>query len=196
MTTHYRQLTTDIDSYLTKIALPYQCRKSSLSYGIWKPSLNMIEIVHQHRSVTKCLLSMGVTKNSKLYINPEEAIYMMQSSLLQVSLDNLTEKKSIPLSLNEAYSLWFNQSLLSLNHLHIYQYLTRLGFILIRHRLNQESIEPKEDLSNKMKTSLKRKRNEPEEETVELIEVQHQDEESICSVRTKEMYINIEKFII
>ncbi|CAF4047980.1 unnamed protein product, partial [Adineta steineri] len=79
MTHHRRQLITDLDTHLTKLSIPYQCRKSSLSYGIWNTSLNMIEIIQQHRSAAKCFQSMGITKYSKLYIYPEEAIYMMQS---------------------------------------------------------------------------------------------------------------------
>jgi hypothetical protein len=184
MTSHHRQSTTDLNSHLTKISIPYQCRKSLLSYGIWNSSLNMIEIIHQHRSASKCFLSMGIIKNSKLYLYPEEAIFMMQCSLLQVSKN---EKQNIPISLDEAYSMWFNEIFLTLKHLHVYQYLTRIGFILIRHRSEITMIEKKDDLSNIKTNSIKRKRDEYEQEPIELLEKQIQDDISICPVMRKEI---------
>jgi hypothetical protein len=177
---HHRQLITDFNSHVTKISLPYQCRKSSLSYGIWNSLLNMIEIIHQHRSAAKCFLSMGVTKNSKLYLYPEEAMFMMQSSLLQVSINNSSEKSNIPLAIDEAHSMWFNQSLLTLKHLHVYQYLTRIGFILIRHREEVKMIEETQDLPRT--DSAKRKRDDDEEESSEIPVEELQDDEYICPV--------------
>jgi hypothetical protein len=178
--------TTDLQSYLTKISLPYQCRKSALSYGLWNSTLNMIEIVHQHRSATKSLLSMGITKNSKLYLYPEEGIFLMQCSLLQVLLTNSNEKSNIPISLNEAYSMWFNQSLLTLQHLHVYQYLTRIGFILIRHRPQLTIIENKEESSSIITTNTtKRKRDEYESESVEIHEEESTNVNYICPVSGK-----------
>jgi len=178
MTNHRRQLITDLNSHLKKISIPYQCRKSLLSYGIWDKSINMIEIIHQHRSASKCFLSMGIIKNSKLYLYPEEAIFMMQCSLLQV-LKN--KKQNSPISFDEAYSFWFNQISLSLKHLHVYQYLTRIGFILIRHRLDKI-----DDLLNLTTNSIKRKRDEyEEEELIELPEIHIDDNNYICPVRRK-----------
>lgn len=185
MTNHRRQLTTDLNTQLTKISIPYQCRKSLLSYGIWNSSLNMIEIIYQHRSATKCFLSMGVMKNSKLYLYPEEAIYMMQSSLLHVSINNFNIKQNIPMSLDEAYSMWFNQSLLTLKHLHVYQYLTRLGFILIRHQSQAAIMEKTKDLARITTNSSKRKRDEYEDEAIEIPEQELQDESYICPVNRK-----------
>ncbi|CAF0908261.1 unnamed protein product [Rotaria sordida] len=182
MTNHHRQLITDLNTHLTKISLPYQCRKSLLSYGIWNSSLNMIEIIYQHRSASKCFLTIGIMKNSKLYLYPEEAIFMMQCSLLQVSINNFDKNQNIPISLNEAYSLWLNQSLLTLKHLHVYQYLTRIGFILIRHRSTETMIETKIDLSNKKIKSLKRKRDEYEQELIESPENELQNENYICPI--------------
>jgi hypothetical protein len=183
MTNHRRQLTTDLHSYLTKVSIPYQCRKCLLSYGIWNSSMNMIEIIHQHRSASKCFLSMGIMKNSKLYLYPEEAIFMMQCSLLQVSIN---EKQSIPISLDEAYSIWFNQTFFTLKHLHVYQYLTRIGFILIRHRSERMIIEKKEDLLDVTTSSIKRKRDgDTEEESIEQSEIEAEDDNYICPVRRK-----------
>jgi len=179
MTNHRRQLITDLNSHLTKLSIPYQCRKSLLSSGLWNSSLNMIEIIHQNRSGSKYFLSMGIIKNSKLYLYPEEAIYMMQCSLLQVFIN---EKQNIPISLDEAYSIWFNQIFLTLKHLHVYQYLTRIGFILIRHRSDIIIIEKKEDLSNIITNSIKRKRDEYENESIELPDTQIQDDNYICPV--------------
>ena len=183
MSNHHRQLTTDLNSHLTKIAFPYQCRKSLLSYGIWNSSLNMIEIIHQNGSATKCFLTMGIIKNSKIYLYPEEAIYMMQCSLLQVSLNNCNRKQNIPLSLDEAYSIWLNQSLLTLKHLHVYQHLTRIGFILIRQRAEMTMIEKNDDLSRLITSnSLKRKREDNEEEAIEVTEREAQDDNYACPV--------------
>ena len=179
MTDHRRQTSTDVDIHLNKISLPYQGRKSTLSYGMWSAQINMVEIVHQHRSLAKCLLSMGIRKNSKVYLYPEEAIYLMQSSLLHVSLSNFDQKPNFPLSLDEAYSLWFSQSMNKLNHLHVYQYLTRIGFILTRHHSGIAQCHEKEDAATTTISSTKRKREEIEED--ETVESQP-DHISICPV--------------
>jgi hypothetical protein len=142
----------------------------------------MIEIIHQHRSASKCFLSMGIIKNSKLYLYPEEAIFMMQCSLLQVSMN---EQQTLPIALDEAYSIWFNQTFLTLKHLHVYQYLTRIGFILIRHRAEITNVEMKEDLGNILTNSIKRKRDEDEEESIELPENEIQDDNYVCPVMRK-----------
>jgi hypothetical protein len=109
---------------------------------------------------------------------------MMQCSLLQVSNN---EKGSIPIALDEAYSCWFNQIDFNLKHLHVYQYLTRIGFILIRHRPERMIIEKKEDLPDVTTSSIKRKRDddeeEEEEESVEQSEIDIDDGASICPVR-------------
>ena len=164
MTNHRRQLSTDLHSSLAKVAAPYQYRKSSLSYGIWQPALNMIEIVYQHRSAAKRFLTMGVTKNSKLYLQPEEAVFMMQCSMLQVSLAKSNDQRSLPIALDEAYSLWFKQSALSISHLHAYQYLTRIGFILVRHRPERPRLETEQEGSAVKADHLKRKRNEDDDD--------------------------------
>lgn len=165
--THYhrRQLITDLDTLFTQISLPYQSRKSALSYGRWDSKLNLIEIFHQNRSGSKCYQSMGLMKNSKFYLYPEEAIFMMQCSLLQVSTN---EQQTIPISLNEAYARWLDQPSLTLQHLHVYQYLTRIGFILLRHRPDMRMIvETTEDLIN----VNKRKRNDDDnEEAIEDVQ--------------------------
>ena len=179
MTTHHRQLTSDLNSHLTKLAFPYQCRKSLLSYGLWNSLLNMIEIIYQHRSATKCFLSMGIRRNSKLYLYPEEALFMMQCSLLQVALNHSNEKQILPISLNEAYSLWFKQTFLTLKHLHVYQYLTRIGFILLRHQSNRNMLEQQENSPNR---DMKRKRTEYEQESIELCETDTQDRNCSCPV--------------
>ncbi|CAF1312306.1 unnamed protein product [Adineta ricciae] len=181
MTDHRRQTSTDVDIHLNKISLPYQSRKSTLSYGIWSTQMNMVEIVHQHRSLAKCLLSMGIRKNSKVYLYPEEAIYLMQSSLLHVSLSNFDRKPNFPLSLDEAYSLWFSQSMNKLNQLHVYQYLTRIGFILTRHQSAIAHRDEKEDVVTTTTGSTKRKREEMEDN--EAIDIQP-DHISICPIHS------------
>lgn len=196
MTNYHRQLTSDFNSHLVKLSSPYQCRKSSLSYGIWNISLNMIEIIHQHRSASKFFLTMGIMKNSKLFLYPEEAIFMMQCSLLQVSLSNHHDKQNIPLSLNEAYSLWLNQSLLSLKHLHVYQYLTRIGFILIRHRSNKKVIENRTKSSNNKTTGVKRKLDEFEQEAIQFDENELQDNDHICPVIKKKYNLSYDFFLL
>jgi len=161
---HRRDLITDINVQLTKISHPYQCRKSQLSYGRWNPSMNMIEIIHQHRSAAKSFLSMGITKNSKIYLYPEEAMFLIQCSLLQI-LRN--DHHQMPISLDEIYSLWFNQISFQLEHLHVYQYLTRIGFILLRHQSNAIRNDEQNDQSiPKINNERKRKRDESERELI------------------------------
>ena len=143
MTDYSRQKTSDLESHLNRIAVPYRCRKSLLSYGIWNESLQKVEVNNSHRSLGKILLSMGFAKDSKIYFEPEEALFLICTSLLQVSLSN----SNYPLAFDEIYYLWFNRSSFSLSHLYVHQYLTRLGFLVYRHQPAQ-------------RTENKRKRND------------------------------------
>ena len=181
--THYhrRQLITDLNALFAQISLPYQSRKSALSHGRWDSKLNLIEIFHQNRSGSKCYQSMGIMKNSKFYLYPEEAIFMMQCSLLQVSTN---EQQTIPISLDEAYARWLDQTGLTLQHVHVYQYLTRIGFILLRHRSDMMMVEMKEDLTNVDMNVKKRKRSDDEEEPEQESEGDAQENEDCCPVRT------------
>ena len=160
-----RQHVTDLQKHLQAISRPYRCRKAALSHGIWNESLKMVEIVHQHRSAAKLFHFMGTNKQSKLYLQPEEALFMMQCSLLQVFLPNPSEPNKIPLALNEAYSLWLDPAFLTLAQLHVSQYLTRIGFILIRHQQQQLlPVEEKNDVPVVSPSSGKRKRDSSDED--------------------------------
>lgn len=180
MTEHQRQLATDLDTHFSKLALPYRCRKSTLSYGLWDPSCNMVEVIHQHGSATKSFLSMGTRKNSKLYLYPEEAIFLMQSSVLHVALTNFDRKPNFPLSLSEAYSLWFNQPSCSLNHLHVYQYLTRIGFVVTRHQPCVARVEQPKASSDA--PGNKRKRDEFERDSADIPPNDLPDSTYLCPV--------------
>lgn len=186
MTNHRRQLVTDLNSLFTQILLPYQSRKSGLSLGKWNSTMNMIEIIRQNRSGSKCFQSMGLMRNSKFYLYPEEALFMMQCSLLQVFTD---EEQSIPVSLDEAYTVWFDRVGLTLQCLHVYQYLTRIGFILLRHRPEMMAmVDMKEDLNKIQMNRRKRKRTEDEQESEELAEQEVQEDNYLCPVRKRSEY--------
>lgn len=179
---HSRDSITDLNVQLTKISHPYQCRKSLLSYGIWDSSMNMIEIVHQHRSAAKSFLFMGITKNSKLYLYPEEAIFLIQCSLLQVVRN---ENRQIPISLDEIYSMCLNQISFQLEHLHVYQYLTRIGFILLRHQSSSTRTDEEKVLlivSVRNKCKRKRKRDESERELTETTSESMEKQQYTCPV--------------
>lgn len=165
-----RQHVTDLEKHLQALSRPYRCRKSALSHGIWNESVKMVEIVHQHRSAAKLFHFMGTNKQSKLYLQPEEALFMMQCSLLQVFLPKSSEQQNkIPLALNEAYSLWLDPTFLTLAHLHVSQYLTRIGFILMRHQQEQLlPVEEKNDAPVASPSSGKRKRDSSDEETPQI----------------------------
>jgi hypothetical protein len=126
-----REHTQELQTYFRRLSNPYRCRKSVLSYGIWNESLQAVEILQQHRSGAKFFDFMGQMQQSKLYLQPEEALFMMQCSLLQVVLER---QSTMPIGLDEAYFLWFNRSSFPLVYAHVYQYLTRIGFILVRHQ--------------------------------------------------------------
>ena len=158
MTSSIRQKETDLESHLTKIAQPYRCRRSFLSVGIWDETSRTIEIVHQHRSAAKFFVFMGTNKQSKVFLHPEEALFMMQCSVLQVTLPNGDASARIPLSFAEAYSLWFNRSDLRLIQLHVYQYLTRFGFILRRSRTMTTPMEVNQPKAIARRKANKRKR--------------------------------------
>ncbi|CAF1289281.1 unnamed protein product [Didymodactylos carnosus] len=131
----------------------YVCIKKQLSIGYWKSKLNMIEIKVMHG---KCWSLLGTIVNSKLHLYPEEALFLMQCSILQV----FNEEDNIPISMEEAYNFWLNDQL-TLKHVQTFSYLARLGFIIRRHQQQQQ-----EQQHERIKTTavgIKRKRDEMDE---------------------------------
>lgn len=132
-----REIKTDLETIFNSISVPFRSRKSNLCCGIWNETLKKVELAEEPKSLGKLLLFMGTNKGKMIYLEPEEAMFLIGLSLLQVSLAG----SKYPLALNEIYYLFFNNNANSLSNLHVYQYLTRIGFMLFRHQICSSQIE-------------------------------------------------------
>ncbi|EEB16422.1 conserved hypothetical protein [Pediculus humanus corporis] len=102
----------------------------SLSQAKWHPELQMAEVVRQ---IGSHWFKMGHVINKKLYIYPEEALYLLECGHLELTYNEL------PLSIQRAYFLLLEngENGVSLENYRVYSYLNSAGFKVLRHSSNK-----------------------------------------------------------
>lgn len=103
----------------------------SLSRGQYVASRNAVELGSTRG---KFWHTMGYTDNGKRMLHPEEALFLLETSQLEVY------HGKVPMSVQEAYASLLSGSC-SVDQYHAYAHLSRLGYIAVRHR----SSSPKRD---------------------------------------------------
>ena len=72
------------------------------------------------------------TKGSKLYLLPEEALYMVERGSLDLRWTNVEELEGLPLSLQAAYTYLIGSQGLTLERYTVYAGLKRSGYVVFR----------------------------------------------------------------
>ncbi|XP_013381139.1 tRNA-splicing endonuclease subunit Sen54 [Lingula anatina] len=97
-------------------------RIGALCRGEWKPEERVIEL----KQTGKFFHHMGYAEGDHLCLYPEEALFLMEVCSLEVYYAGLS------LSIQQAYSMFLSESM-TLGEYQTYSYLSRLGYIVMRH---------------------------------------------------------------
>lgn len=103
--------------------------RKNLSIGIWRNDLKMTEVNTVRGSWQK---SMGRHYNGKIYLLPEESLYLLDKGLLEVTYNGY------PVSVQYGFCLFLG-SHFPLHYYQVYSELRRMGYVLCRHSLGFSS---------------------------------------------------------
>ncbi|CAH0397777.1 unnamed protein product [Chilo suppressalis] len=110
-------------------------KRGVLSHAVWREDLKLAEVTHQVGSHWKYL---GHSKDKKMHLKPEEALYLMEVNCLLLTFNDIV------VSLQQAYSLLFCDAK-SIGKYRVYSYLSRLGYKVLHHNTSDSKKEYKED---------------------------------------------------
>ncbi|XP_054160339.1 uncharacterized protein LOC128958500 [Oppia nitens] len=114
--------------------------KLHVSRGVWRSDKKLIEVI-QSKGINTFI---GLTIDSVKYLEPFEALFLMESQSLEVLFED------IPLSIEESYKMFLqNESQFDLYR--IYSYLSRSGYFVKRRQLQDNCSQEKSNI-----TTLKR----------------------------------------
>lgn len=117
------QLTKKRKDWYQSLLITRNQKKKNLSVGVWNESMMRVQM---EITKGKHWASIGTIINGKWYLTPEETIYLMDASLLQVF------ENGLPISLQEAYSLLNKEGKYTMDHYSSYSHLKRLGYAIFR----------------------------------------------------------------
>ncbi|VVC88991.1 unnamed protein product, partial [Leptidea sinapis] len=100
-------------------------KRGNLSRAEWKNELMLAEVIHKVGGHWQYL---GHNVGKKLYLEPEEILYLMESNCLQLTYNGVT------VSLQQAYTLLMKGNI-SLLQYKVYASLSRMGYKVIRHKI-------------------------------------------------------------
>ncbi|VVC88988.1 unnamed protein product [Leptidea sinapis] len=110
-------------------------KRGNLSRAEWKNELMLAEVIHKVGGHWQYL---GHYVEKKLYLEPEEILYLMESNCLQLTYNGVT------VSLQQAYTLLMKGKI-SLLQYKVYASLSRLGFKIIRHKIPEKNLSSTEN---------------------------------------------------
>ncbi|KAF4519546.1 hypothetical protein B566_EDAN009449 [Ephemera danica] len=118
------QLAKTLEERKTIIQVERVDKWNLLSSADWLPEENVAEVT---RKVGKIWQTMGTDKGGRLLLQPEEALYMLENSLLELKLCG------VAVSVQQAYSILIG-SHCTLPEYRTYSKLLRCGMLVQRHR--------------------------------------------------------------
>ncbi|KAK3090756.1 hypothetical protein FSP39_014356 [Pinctada imbricata] len=151
-------------------------RLGSLVQGEWVPEKQLVEL---HKEMGKFWAQMGFVDEKRMWLYPEEALYLMESNILEVWY------RGLPVSIQQAYVAFLNTDM-SDDEYQVYAHLRRLGYVVIRHQGKlpftryerqigldkhikvKSRKRTKQKQGNDVKTSCKKMKTEPVEVEVYL----------------------------
>lgn len=106
------------------LAEPRVIRSCDLVKGDWDKERRLVQL---HREMRSFWEHMGFTDDKRKWLYPEEALFLMETNVMQVLY------KSWPLSIQEGYSM-FVDDMFPLEFYQVYSHLRRIGYVVLRHR--------------------------------------------------------------
>ncbi|XP_071444603.1 uncharacterized protein Tsen54 [Hetaerina americana] len=99
---------------------------AQLSQGEWLPSSNLVKVTKQ---VGRHWTTMGHSHLGGLYLDPEEALFLLEANTIEIYFNGL------PMSLQQAYSVLLgSETGCTLEEYRAFAHLTRFGYRVRRHR--------------------------------------------------------------
>lgn len=149
-------------------------KKGHLAHGEWKPEIGMVEMVGK---VGKFWQTTGHVEGGKYLLYPEEALGLVDKGDIEVYYSGL------PLSMQECYAVLLRDNI-PIEHYQVYIYLSRLGYIIFRHKKMEKlsEYENKLDLkkaqSEKNSGKKKKRKARPVEMETKIAKIDLKDIES------------------
>ncbi|XP_052788282.1 tRNA-splicing endonuclease subunit Sen54-like [Mya arenaria] len=99
-------------------------KKQDLAVGEWNADLNLVELRKEMRNFWQV---MGFTNTARKWLHPEEALFLIETNVLQVLHEGL------PLSMQEAWQLLLGNTV-TMEFYQVYTHLRRIGYVVLRHQ--------------------------------------------------------------
>ncbi|CAG9786022.1 unnamed protein product [Diatraea saccharalis] len=128
-------------------------KRGVLSHAVWHEKLRLAEVTQLTGSHWQFY---GHTKDRKLYLRPEEALFLMEVNCLLLTYNEII------VSLQQAYSLLLRDEV-CINKYKVYSYLSRLGYKVFPHvNLNKENAKSKNKTEENCEIVIDKTQNETE----------------------------------
>ncbi|KAG7302930.1 hypothetical protein JYU34_012923 [Plutella xylostella] len=118
-----KQIQSAVEARKHLIEVPRIDKCGVLSHANWNEELGLAEVTQQ---VGGYWSHLGHHDRNQLYLNPEEALYLMETNCLHLKYNEVT------VSLQQAYSLLLRGKI-SIIHYKVYASLSRVGYKVFRH---------------------------------------------------------------
>jgi len=119
--------------------LEHEASSRNLTYGLWPPGSSTVEVLLRR---SKGWNAFGRTQGQRTLLNPEEALFLMESDRL---LAYRAVGDHLPMSLHAGYAAAAAVGLTSERYA-VFAHLCRLGFIVRRH--SKASLRAEEDAAD------------------------------------------------
>ncbi|XP_067672347.1 tRNA-splicing endonuclease subunit Sen54-like isoform X2 [Haliotis asinina] len=147
------------------LAEPRVERLGGLVQGTWDPNRKLVQF---KKEMGKFWSHMGFVDESRKWLFPEEALFLMETTVLEVYYGG------VPLSIQEAYVRLLGEDV-SVEEYQTYAHLRRLGYVVLRHMGGSQitDYERQIKLDQHVKESKRRRhRNQDRQEEVFAVETE------------------------
>lgn len=150
-----QRLQHSLEEHWTLLAEERVERLGNLVNAVWSPEEKLVEL---QSPAGKFWQTMGFSERGKQYLQPEEALYLMECGNVQVFY------RDLPLSIQDGYERFLSSDTVTLHQYQVFGHLKRLGYVVNRFDPSSVSSTYERQLnlpaSDKQKKQLKRKRSQ------------------------------------
>ncbi|WIA33722.1 hypothetical protein OEZ86_006840 [Tetradesmus obliquus] len=133
----------ELNQQLQQLAVAWAIPKArrGLAAAVWRPLLGAFEVTVRGRQQFK---GQGFMHNKKLYLNIEEAVFMMDQAELMLLVEQQEGQQQRLLSMQEALHMMVSLGV-SLDRLQLLSHLNRIGYHVRRHPACQQQQQQHEE---------------------------------------------------
>lgn len=152
-----QRLQHSLEEHWTLLAEERVERLGNLVNAVWSPKERLVEL---QSPAGKFWQTMGFSERGKQYLQPEEALYLMECGNVQVFY------RDLPLSIQDGYERFLSSDTVTLHQYQVFGHLKRLGYVVNRFDPSSVSSTCERQLNlpesscDKQRKQLKRKRSQ------------------------------------